>query len=76
MSFFSYSSHHLCKKSHFFLFLRAINIACENLGKPDQNLSDAVEVRRELDLRIGNSVLSAIFHSIEAIIFHTNSEKV
>jgi len=34
---------------------RAINIACNNLLPPDQNVSDAVEVRRELDLRIGAS---------------------
>lgn len=63
------------KKSFFSFFLRAINIACQNLGKPDQNLSDAVEVRRELDLRIGNSVMSAMFHSIEAILLPTVSEK-
>ncbi|XP_007425112.1 DNA topoisomerase 3-alpha isoform X1 [Python bivittatus] len=32
---------------------RAIRSACENLTQPDQNVSDAVEVRQELDLRIG-----------------------
>ncbi|XP_062999738.1 DNA topoisomerase 3-alpha isoform X2 [Elgaria multicarinata webbii] len=32
---------------------RAIRAACENLTQPDQNVSDAVEVRQELDLRIG-----------------------
>ncbi|KAM3826915.1 DNA topoisomerase 3-alpha isoform 1-T1 [Vipera latastei] len=32
---------------------RAIRSACENLTQPDPNISDAVEVRQELDLRIG-----------------------
>uniref|UniRef100_A0A8D2Q8Z5 DNA topoisomerase n=1 Tax=Varanus komodoensis TaxID=61221 RepID=A0A8D2Q8Z5_VARKO len=32
---------------------RAIQAACENLTQPDQNVSDAVDVRQELDLRIG-----------------------
>ncbi|XP_019512179.1 PREDICTED: DNA topoisomerase 3-alpha [Hipposideros armiger] len=32
---------------------RAVKTACENLTKPDQRVSDAVDVRRELDLRIG-----------------------
>ncbi|KAM9305439.1 DNA topoisomerase 3-alpha [Gastrophryne carolinensis] len=32
---------------------RSIRIACENLVEPDQNISDAVDVRSELDLRIG-----------------------
>ncbi|XP_043349559.1 DNA topoisomerase 3-alpha isoform X2 [Dermochelys coriacea] len=32
---------------------RAIRGACENLVQPDQNISDAVDVRQELDLRIG-----------------------
>ncbi|KAJ6655917.1 hypothetical protein lerEdw1_004502 [Lerista edwardsae] len=31
----------------------AIRVACENLTQPDQNVSDAVDVRQELDLRIG-----------------------
>ncbi|XP_042197043.1 DNA topoisomerase 3-alpha isoform X2 [Callorhinchus milii] len=34
---------------------RSIRNACENLLEPDQNISDAVEVRQELDLRIGAS---------------------
>ncbi|XP_015264887.1 PREDICTED: DNA topoisomerase 3-alpha [Gekko japonicus] len=34
---------------------RAIRNACENLCQPDQNVSDAVDVRQELDLRIGAS---------------------
>ncbi|XP_054990080.1 DNA topoisomerase 3-alpha isoform X1 [Sorex araneus] len=33
--------------------LRAVQAACENLTEPDQRVSDAVEVRQELDLRIG-----------------------
>ncbi|XP_016051963.1 PREDICTED: DNA topoisomerase 3-alpha isoform X2 [Miniopterus natalensis] len=32
---------------------RAVRMACENLTKPDQKVSDAVDVRQELDLRIG-----------------------
>lgn len=31
----------------------AIRTACENLTQPNQNISDAVDVRQELDLRIG-----------------------
>ncbi|XP_019397469.1 PREDICTED: DNA topoisomerase 3-alpha [Crocodylus porosus] len=31
----------------------AVRVACENLTQPDQNISDAVDVRQELDLRIG-----------------------
>uniref|UniRef100_A0A8C2SVL8 DNA topoisomerase n=1 Tax=Coturnix japonica TaxID=93934 RepID=A0A8C2SVL8_COTJA len=33
--------------------LHAVRRACENLTQPDQKTSDAVEVRQELDLRIG-----------------------
>ncbi|XP_008564435.1 PREDICTED: DNA topoisomerase 3-alpha isoform X1 [Galeopterus variegatus] len=32
---------------------RAVRMACENLAEPDQRVSDAVDVRQELDLRIG-----------------------
>ena len=32
---------------------RAVRTACENLTEPDQRVSDAVDVRQELDLRIG-----------------------
>ncbi|XP_058139339.1 DNA topoisomerase 3-alpha isoform X1 [Dasypus novemcinctus] len=32
---------------------RAVTVACENLTDPDQRVSDAVDVRQELDLRIG-----------------------
>ncbi|XP_023555904.1 DNA topoisomerase 3-alpha isoform X1 [Octodon degus] len=32
---------------------RAVRTACENLTEPDQRISDAVDVRQELDLRIG-----------------------
>ncbi|XP_061455143.1 DNA topoisomerase 3-alpha [Rhineura floridana] len=31
----------------------AIRAACENLTQPNQNVSDAVDIRQELDLRIG-----------------------
>ncbi|NXO01935.1 TOP3A topoisomerase, partial [Rhinopomastus cyanomelas] len=33
--------------------LHAVRAACENLTQPDQKTSDAVDVRQELDLRIG-----------------------
>ncbi|XP_058851749.1 DNA topoisomerase 3-alpha isoform X1 [Acipenser ruthenus] len=33
----------------------SIRNACQNLAEPDQNVSDAVDVRQELDLRIGAS---------------------
>lgn len=32
---------------------RAVQAACENLMEPDRRVSDAVDVRQELDLRIG-----------------------
>ncbi|XP_036749887.2 DNA topoisomerase 3-alpha isoform X5 [Manis pentadactyla] len=32
---------------------RAVRAACENLTEPDRRVSDAVDVRQELDLRIG-----------------------
>lgn len=35
------------------LISRAIARACDNLARPDKNTSDAVDVRSELDLRIG-----------------------
>ena len=35
------------------LFNSSINRACRGLAEPDIRVSDAVEVRRELDLRIG-----------------------
>lgn len=35
-----------------------IRRACEMLAEPDSNISDAVEVRQELDLRIGNVLFS------------------
>ena len=34
------------------MFYRAVQRACNNLVQPDANISNAVEVRRELDLRI------------------------
>lgn len=34
---------------------RSIKASCRNLVQPDQNVSDAVDVRQELDLRIGAS---------------------
>ena len=35
------------------LFFRSIRSACQNLARPDSRVSDAVDVRKELDLRIG-----------------------
>ena len=43
-----------------FCFYRAINRAFANLGPPCQNTSDAVDVRSELDLRIGNNYITHI----------------
>jgi len=37
----------------FFVLCRAIARACRNLVPPDKRVSDAVDVRQELDLRIG-----------------------
>lgn len=36
----------------------SIRRACETLTEPDTNISDAVDVRQELDLRIGEVALS------------------
>lgn len=36
----------------------SIRRACETLTEPDRNISDAVDVRQELDLRIGTELLS------------------
>lgn len=36
----------------------SIRRACETLTEPDCNISDAVDVRQELDLRIGTQLLS------------------
>ena len=36
-----------------FYLSRAIARACRNLAAPDKKVSDAVDVRQELDLRIG-----------------------
>lgn len=38
---------------------RAVRAACENLTEPDQRVSDAVDVRQELDLRIGEPPASS-----------------
>lgn len=35
----------------------SIRRACETLTEPDANISDAVDVRQELDLRIGDESL-------------------
>lgn len=34
---------------------RAVNRALSNLVAPDQNVNDAVDIRQELDLRIGKA---------------------
>lgn len=36
----------------------SIRRACETLTEPDANVSDAVDVRQELDLRIGKTALA------------------
>lgn len=38
----------------------SIRRACETLTEPDANISDAVDVRQELDLRIGEATLRKI----------------
>lgn len=40
----------------------AVRAACENLTEPDQRVSDAVDVRQELDLRIGEEPRGAAQH--------------
>nr|KAF6398760.1 DNA topoisomerase III alpha [Molossus molossus] len=45
---------------------RAIRMACEHLAEPDQRVSDAVDVRQELDLRIGEEPLE-LFDCLRAV---------
>lgn len=40
---------------------QAVTRAVNNLANPDQRISDAVDVRRELDLRIGKFILEINF---------------
>ncbi len=47
----------------------AINRACNNLVDPDQNTSDAVDVRSELDLRIGKWIVRSILCFIDCCRF-------
>ena len=47
-----------CKEMSFVLFYRAIERACQALIAPDKRTNDAVDVRMELDLRIGKQKLS------------------
>lgn len=42
----------------------SIRRACETLVEPDANVSDAVDVRQELDLRIGNTTLALMLLKI------------
>ena len=42
-----------CMEMSFVLFYRAIERACRALIAPDKRTNDAVDVRMELDLRIG-----------------------
>lgn len=39
---------------------RAVQTACENLTEPDSRVSDAVDVRQELDLRIGEPLANSL----------------
>ena len=54
---------------YFFIFVlcRAIARACINLVPPDKRVSDAVDVRQELDLRIGILVIISSYscHTIQ-----------
>lgn len=43
---------------------RAVRVACENLTEPDQRVSDAVDVRQELDLRIGEQLANSLWGSM------------
>ena len=38
----------------------SVRRACETLMEPDANVSDAVDVRQELDLRIGEAALAPV----------------
>ncbi|KFP89839.1 DNA topoisomerase 3-alpha, partial [Apaloderma vittatum] len=42
----------------------AVRTACENLTQPDQKTSDAVDVRQELDLRIGTGAAFTRFQTL------------
>ena len=46
------------------IYFRSIYRACQNLVEPDENTSIAVEVRRELDLRIGLYFLLMVWQTI------------
>lgn len=41
----------------------SIRRACETLGEPNANISNAVDVRQELDLRIGEKQSQRLKHS-------------
>lgn len=43
--------------------------------QPDQNVSDAVDVRQELDLRIGELVVAPTFVGVNWISFSLNGRK-
>lgn len=45
----------------YMLYFRAISRAVNNLVPPDKNTSDAVDVRQELDLRIGTRVFFFVY---------------
>lgn len=53
----------------------SIRRACETLVEPDANVSDAVDVRQELDLRIGNVALMHVKITFFRIIGWLNREQ-
>ena len=42
----------------FFVCFRSVRTACQTLAQPNKNISDAVDARQELDLRIGGLFLN------------------
>lgn len=43
----------------------SIRAACETLIEPDSNISDAVDVRQELDLRIGEVAALTMWYTVQ-----------
>ncbi|XP_078495065.1 DNA topoisomerase 3-alpha [Ciona intestinalis] len=55
---------------------RSIKSACRNLQQPDQNTSDAVDVRQELDLRIGAAFTRFQTLRLQKVFPHVLSDKL
>ena len=62
------------RSARFFVTCRAIRRACHNLQEPDKNTSDAVDVRQELDLRIGKKILCFFLKDILNRVVRINYE--